>query len=311
MTISVARPAGWPSCWSPGRALPGRGVRGPALRRQLQRAAGLPLRRRLQRARLLGRRLRSRIGRLRLRRRLALLLPARLGGGGYGYGGGFGLFGSLACWWRSDRRCVVMRAVAARRAGRPAGASRRRAVRRLRRRRGRGDAGAGLPLQAPARARAVGARHPGPAGGVRRAGRHRDARPGWRRCSSRRPSSSCARRIPSATSATDGARADEPDQRRDGDERHGAGRALAVPGRARARRRRARRRARTRPPRKGKKRSSWWSSRWWPRRATPLADASAPSLAPTSCAALLSELGGVSPERPAGPGSGLDTGRSE
>ena len=76
-------------------------------------------------------------------------------------------------------------------------------------------------------------------------------------------------------------------------------------------RRRARRRARTRRPRRAKKRSSWWWSRWWRRPATPLAS-SAPELArPRSGGALLSELGGVSPDAHPGAGGGLDTGRSQ
>ena len=53
---------------------------------------------------------------------------------------------------------------------------------------------------------------------------------------------------------------DEPHQRRDGDERLVARRALAISGRARARRRRPRRCVRTRPPRRARRRSSWsWS----------------------------------------------------
>ena len=245
---------------SAGRAVDvrlGRGVRRAPLGRELRRPAGLSLRRRLQQpvSGLFGRRLPEPVfGRLRLRRRLAFLSSPASAATGSATAAVSVCSACWPCWWRWSALGGP------RRARQPGRSSSRGDYGDVRRRRGGGDAGPRLPLPASAGARPLGARHPGPAGRVRRPGRHRD----------RGRAGGAAPAVGARAAARKGlrslprhrrARPDEPHQRRDRDERHGAGRARALPGRARAGRRRARRRARRRRPRRAKRRWSWWSSR--------------------------------------------------
>ena len=93
-----------------------------------------------------------------------------------------------------------------------------------------------------------------------------------------------------------GARPAELHQRRDVDERHGAGRArvasrssgCAGPPAATCR-------GRTRRPKRARKRSSWWWSRCWRRRGRRSKNSARPAR-PKIWRALLSELGGVPPD---------------
>ena len=181
-----------------GRAAAGAGAGWTAVGRQLQRTDGVPLRRRHSAAR-----------RAATRAAAATTAAARTSssspagaGAGMGYGGG-SLFGTLFVLAAVGvGAAMVMRAVRART---PGAAAAWQPVGDAGRRRGGRGAGPRLPLQAAARARALGARHPGPTGGFRRQGRHRQRGGAGVAAAADRRSSCCATRTRSATRPPTGA----------------------------------------------------------------------------------------------------------